>query len=481
MNTQITFVSNWLPVVMHICLALAATTHILFYKRDTRASVGWIGVVWFSPFVGVFLYYILGINRIRRRAALLRDPSPTLTQKEPEVIPTPSDMILNKRQRFVTFADRLIASPLSKHNSCEILCSGESTYPKMLEAIDGAQRTIGLCTYIMDRGQTADEFIKHLVAAKNRGVEIRILIDFVGAHYSLPTIARALRKADIEVRLYLPTFWPWQLGVTNLRNHRKLLICDHKKAFTGGLNIRDSHDRRLVAPHKHVNDVHFMLKGPVVRELLQSFSEDWFFAAGEDLIKRGWQEDQTCDLEQDQSLCRVVRDGPDKSLDKIKWMFLGAIANAQHRIRIVTPYLLPDVEIITALRLAALSGIKVEIIIPEKTNIALVQWACMATIGELLKDGCRIFRQPSPFDHSKIMIIDSDWSFIGSSNWDNRSLRLNFELNIEIYDLNLNKRMDELFMTKKSTSQEFSHAQWSQRALRHKLRDSAANLLSPYL
>ena len=437
MNTQITFVSNWLPVVMHICLALAATTHILFYKRDTRASVGWIGVVWFSPFVGVCLYYILGINRIRRRAALLR-PSPglppALPSKAPEMIPTPSEMTLNQRHRFVTFADHIIASPLTKHNSCEVLCGGETTFPKMLEAIDGAQRSIAFCTYIMDRGHTADQFIKHLAAAKDRGVEVRVLIDFVGAHYSFPTIARSLRKAKIPVRLYLPTFWPWQLGVTNLRNHRKLLICDHNKAFTGGLNIRDSHDRRLVPPHRHVNDVHFMLKGPVVPDLLQSFSEDWYFAAGEDLIKRGWLENQTCDLQQDQSLCRVVRDGPDKNLDKIKWMFLGAIANAQNRIRIVTPYLLPDTEIITALRLAALSGIKVEIIIPQKTNIALVQWASMATIGDLLKDGCRIFRQLPPFDHSKIMIIDSDWSFVGSSNWDNRSLRLNFELNIEIYD-----------------------------------------------
>jgi len=180
-------------------------------------------------------------------------------------------------------------------------------------------------------------------------------------------------------------------------------------------------------------------------------------------------------------IARGIADGPDEDHDKLQWTILGALDCARRSVRIVTPYFLPDQSMISALNLAAMRGIEVDIILPAQSNLRVVQWASTALLWQVLEHGCRIWLTPPPFDHSKIMLVDGCWSFIGSSNWDARSLRLNFEFNVECYDCELAASLDRLVRDKLTVARQLSLEEVDRRSLPVKLRDNGARLFTPYL
>ena len=199
--------------------------------------------------------------------------------------------------------------------------------------------------------------------------------------------------------------------------------------FTGGMNIRHGNCSPR-NPKIPVQDLHFSVEGPVVTQLQEAFANDWAFCKGEVLAGYAWfPELKECG----NVVARVITDGPDADFDKLRWTLLAALADAQTSVQIVTPYFLPDQALVTALNLAALRGVGVDIILPAKNNLPFVHWASRAMWWQVLERGCRLWLTPPPFDHSKLMIVDDHWVLFGSANWDARSLRLNFELNVECY------------------------------------------------
>ena len=270
---------------------------------------------------------------------------------------------------------------------------------------------------------------------------------------------------------------PGKLHYSNLRNHRKIMVVDGKLGFTGGMNIRCGH---LCEPgYRHaVQDTHFRLEGPVVAQLRETFAADWEFATSELLDDPEWFPHlRVCG----QSLCRGISDGPDLDSGKIQLSILGAIGCARASLDIMTPYFLPDQPLITALNVAAMRGVAVNIILPGTNNLALVQWAATAQLWQVLQRGCRVWLSPPPFDHSKLMVVDGVWSLIGSANWDPRSLRLNFEFNVEAYDRDLAGQLTALIAHKKSAGREITLAEVDSRPLWMRLRDGFARLAMPYL
>jgi cardiolipin synthase len=468
--------------VSHIVLAVVVSAHIVLTKNDVRAAIGWTGLVWLTPVVGSVLYGLFGINRIRRQAGMLRRGRALAGGGTAELAALPTrDAVLAadtpaSLQGIAAMVGRATGLPLTSGNAVEPLVNGDEAYPAMLAAIDAAARSVWLATYIFDRGRAGDRFVEALGRAVARGVEVRVLVDGVGAHYSRPSILRALRARQVRVATFLPPRIPLFQPYFNLRNHRKLLVVDGHVGFCGGMNIRDACVLALGLPSA-TQDVHFRLEGPIVRQLAQAFAFDWAFTTKERLDEAP----EASLAAAGDVAARGVPDGPDEDFETLALVLHGALSQARRSVRLATPYFLPDLPIVDALRIAALRGLRVEIVLPERGNLRLVQWAATAQLGQILNWGCHVYLSRPPFDHSKIFVVDGSWSLIGSANWDPRSLRLNFEYDVECYSKALASRLDALLDAKIASGRRITRADLDRRPLPVRLRDGVARLAQPYL
>jgi cardiolipin synthase len=279
------------------------------------------------------------------------------------------------------------------------------------------------------------------------------------------------------VALFLPTYLPWRFPYAQLRNHRKILVVDGTIGFTGGMNIREGHDSRSRSPFP-IRDCHFRVEGPVVNDLRSTFADDWQFTTGEFLSGPAWFPELKS---VGHGAARGIAGGPDDDFEKLRLAYLGAIACSQKSIRILTPYFVPDTDLLSALSVAALRGVQVDILVPEQNNLQLVHWAMMALLEPLMDNGCRIWLTHPPFDHTKILQVDEDWCLIGSANWDSRSLRLNFEFDLECYDKTLSGELKSLIEKIMKSSRRLQKEDLRNRSLFCKLRDGIARLASAYL
>jgi cardiolipin synthase len=457
---------------------LLASSHALLHKRDTRSATIWIGVIWTLPVLGPLCYLALGVNRIRRRAIRL-GVHKTFSLDVPEDLGEPEHDGAEHLKMLARVVGRVVERPLLSGNQIEPLNNGDQAFPAMLAAIESAKKSISLVSYIFDNDPTGKQFVAALERAVHRGVAVRVLVDSAGTRYSWPPITHVLRRAKIPFGRFLPSslLQPWRVATINLRNHRKVFIVDGRLGFTGGMNIR--HGNVLASrPKSPVQDLHFRVEGPVITRLQEAFVNDWEFTTGEALDGDLWFPEMK---ESGSVIARVITDGPDADFDKLRWTLLAALAEAQTSVQIVTPYFLPDVALITALNLAALRGVRVDIILPAKNNLPFVHWASRSLWWQVLQRGCHIWLTPPPFDHSKLMIVDGHWVLLGSANWDARSLRLNFELNVECYGRTFADKMKQVVEKKLSNAHEVTMAEADARTVPGKLRDAAARLFSPYL
>ena len=468
---------------LHLALGLIMSGHVVLTKRDTRAAIGWVGVIWLAPLVGPVLYLLFGVNRIERRATSIRADQP---RSPTTVAPSLHDVdsvrkVLGSNNAHLNPLVRLVGevthvSPTGGNRITPLL-NGDDAYPTMIDAINRAESSVSLATYIFANDQTGEMFRHALSQAVSRGVEVRVLIDAVGARYTWPPIERSLRRAGLRVAKFLPTLVPARLHYSNLRNHRKIMVVDGRIGFTGGINIRQSSVMRHPC-RRPIQDLHFCIEGPVVLHLQEVFAVDWAFCTDELLQGDRW---FPTIPPVGTAVARGIADGPDLDFDKLRMTLLGAVDCAATSIMIVTPYFLPDEALITALSVAALRGVRVDIVLPEKNNLTMVQWASMATVREILTRGCRVWLSPPPFDHTKLMLVDDVWTLLGSANWDPRSLRLNFEFNVECYDTELASQLGQLLRRRREMSRLLTLADVDGRSLPVRLRDGIARLASPYL
>jgi len=476
------FWPHFLALLTLFCAGLASA-HAVLHKRDTRAAVLWIGFIWLLPLLGPALYLMLGVNRVRRKALKVRGAAGRFQAPATTETALQSAAAAGLRVEAAHLEDlaeavaRIVRRPLVSGNRVEALVNGDAAYPAMLKAIGQARETIGLSTYIFDNDRNGRQFVEALRQAVARGVKVRVLIDAAGTHYSVPSIMPALHQARVPSARFLPTLAPWRLMSMNLRNHRKILVADGRVGFTGGLNLREGN---LVAqnPRHPVRDLHFRLEGPVVAQVREAFANDWAFAAGESLGGGGWFPplEATGDV-----IARAIPDGPDEDFEKLRWTILAALSCAREWVTVVTPYFLPESTIVSALNLAALRGVRVEILLPERSNLPFVDWASRAMWWQVLEHGCKIRLAPPPFDHSKLMLVDGQWALVGSGNWDTRSLRLNFEFNLECYSPDLAASLEKIVQSKMQGAKPVTKEQMDRRSTPVKLRDGVTRLLAPFL
>jgi cardiolipin synthase len=472
-----------LGIVLDLAIAIVASWHVVLNKTDTRAATAWVGLIWLVPFVGAMLYVFLGINRIQRRAKVLRPGATRYSVPLEEAPRSPADLdreLGSDRARLIELArvvGKVTRRPLLVGNSVQPLVNGDEAYPAMLEAIRGATSSISFVSYIFEPKGIGAELVDALAQASERGVEVRVLIDDVGTRYARPRIHRVLRKRGVPVANFLPALLPRSFTHFNLRNHCKIMVVDGHIGFTGGMNVRQS-SMLASNPKFPTRDLHFRVLGPVVAQLQETFAADWALTTGEKLGVDLWFPELH---PEGMVLARGITDGPDQNIDRMHWVFLAAIGAARRSIHIVTPYFLPDRVLLKALHLAAHRGVEVNVIVPERVNLPVVGWAMWGHYRQVLEEDIRLWLTPPPFDHSKLFVVDGYWSSVGSSNWDPRSLRLNFEFNLECYDEDLGRQLEAQARERLNRARLLTSAELDGRTWFQQLRDGAARLLQPYL
>ncbi|WP_227870864.1 phospholipase D-like domain-containing protein [Orrella marina] len=469
-------------LVLSLAASTAATIHAAMTKQDVRAAIGWVAIVIFSPLLGALFYFFAGINRIRQERVsqqrVLQDHDLMLIERlviKQSLPEWPHEFAALRRA-----GDSIARYKLLRGNSVELLDGGDQTYPAMLEAIADAKKSIAMQSYIFDHDRMGVRIAQALIDAHNRGVEIRVLIDAVGAKYSRPPITRMLMKGGVPTARFLPTAIGMRLAYANLRSHRKLLVIDGELALAGGMNIREGFTTEF-GQNKMTRDTHFRIRGPATRQLMDSFAHEWEFTTKERLDGVQWFNSVNNVVQDANTPVRVVTSGPDRTLGANQSMVMAALSVAQHHVRIQSPYFLPDIVLIGALVTAARRGVIVDVVIPGNNNLKLVSAAMDAQLDQLVGAGVRIWKSTGTFDHSKLMAVDGLWSYAGSSNLDPRSLRLNFELDLEMYDQQMahtiESRIDETIETSNRVTLESLRS----KPFSIQLRNRLIWLASPYL
>lgn len=477
------FADIWPLAVATIQLAamLGAAGHAMLTKSDVRSAAGWVGFIILVPILGWLIYLLFGVNRIQRRARELRGAPMSLPHHETAGLPAERGEQRRELESLARFGQKVLPERFEAGNTIDVLTNGDETYPAMIAAIDKAERALALSTYIFNNDRAGTMILDALSRAIERGVRVRVLIDGVGSWYSRPSIIPELRRRNINYARYLHSFMPWQMPYLNMRNHQKILVVDGKVGFTGGMNISEGNLVSL-KPRKPILDHHFRVEGPIVGQLMRTFAYEWTFTTGEILDGPDWFPPLTPVAGADVSIiARGLPGGPDQGINPIRWTMLAALTEARQTIRIVTPYFLPDSTLSTVLSMAAMRGVEVDIVLPANNNLRFVDWAATPQLAWLIEAGCRVWKTVGPFEHTKLFTIDGIWSMVGSANWDGRSLRLNFELNLECYDSTFAKRLNHLIDAKIAAARAVTRSDIASRSLPVRLRDAAIRLASPYL
>jgi cardiolipin synthase A/B len=460
-----------LLLLCYVVSSAAGALHALLTKSDPRSAIGWIGVCCLLPYAGPLLYWLLGVNRVRRRRQ--PDPSPLQDVPGPAVLGYSAALAGQAR-----LGNTLTRRPLAAGNSVEPLHNGELAFPRMLQAIAAARHSVWLATYIFQTDAVGREFVSALGAAVRRGVSVRVLVDGIGEWYDWPHVVPLLRRAGVAAARFLPPrLIPPNLSL-NCRNHRKILLIDAGESFIGGMNLGG----REVggATGRRMTDIHFYLRGPVVTQLADTFAADWEFATGERLARQAASHAAESSSA-GSSVCRVITGGPDEDVDKLLLVLVGAISTAQQQVQIMTPYFIPPPELVAALQAAALRGVTVSLVLPRRSNLQYIDWATLHWLPALVARGVQVHFQEPPCSHAKLFVVDGQYAHIGSVNVDIRSLRLNFEIAVEVFDAILCAELSRFIGGLQSRAPALTPEGVSQMPLLARIRNGLCWLVSPYL
>jgi cardiolipin synthase A/B len=479
----------WLELVW----ILGFSAVILLERRPPLATLAWIvGLAWL-PLGGAIVYYFLGPRRLgrrRMRRVLARrsiksidvraanEPAPPSERDATVREFLPSSRELEHRLGTVgaTLATTGIAldqSPPLRCESVTLLPTGAQAFDAIFAAIEAAQHHVHLEYYIL-RNDAIGQRIAALLATRARaGVEVRLLVDGVGSR-GIDGLLREVRDAGGSVARFGPRMRP---GFINFRTHRKIVVCDARVGFTGGMNLEAGHDERLAGADAW-RDTHLRLEGDAVGTLQLAFLEDWYYATGSapagaaylaPLSHRG------------AHAVQVFASGPDNAPQSIHSLYFAAITAATTRLWLTTPYFVPDEPMQAALSNAALRGVDVRVLLPAASDHAIVDAAARSYFPELIAAGVRIHRYGPPALHAKTIVVDEAAAIIGTANLDNRSLRLNFEVCVVCYGPEHANALAALSREDLERSRRVTAEQLTRAGVGARLLEGAARLFSPML
>ena len=378
---------------------------------------------------------------------------------------------------FATMMGNVLPRPMLPGNRITALCNGDEIFPAMLTAIREARVNLTLETYIYWSGTAGDAFSTAVADAASRGCSVKLLLDWVGGDLHDGQMRR-MREAGVDVRRYNPPHWT-SLGRINNRTHRKLMVADGRIGFIGGVGLADQWQGHAQDP-QHWRDTHFRIEGPVVAQLQSAFIDNWLQTTGE--LLHGTAYFDAGDSDTGTSSCQVFTSAPQGGSRSMRLLYLLSIAASARTIDLSASYFLPDGPSITALRDAALRGVRVRILLPGKhIDKALVRRASRACWGPLLEAGVEVYEYRPTMFHCKVLIADRTWVSVGSTNFDARSFDINDEANLNIHDARFGEEMTRVFEDDLRSSERISTQQWHSRSWKDAFLDRAAAMLAPQL
>ena len=472
----------WLTAtVLGYLLTLVLIPWVLLKKsRNPVATIAWIMTIVIIPYFGGLLFLIFGINRVERRAAGKQQSSLTIAGRLPEVTQyqlIPGEGLSRQQERLMRLATRVAGTVPTFGNSVEVLPDTNRTLGLIEQAVLSAEQSLHLEYYIWQPDRTGTRLRDILIEKAREGVAIRFLYDKIGSMFLGQKFLRPMRDAGIEVASFLPgQNWRerWSL---NLRNHRKIVIVDGQTGFTGGMNIGDEYHGKNPALG-YWRDTHLKLHGPTVLQLQQVFAEDWFYATGEELTQP-----ELYPMPQDTGhvSAQVLADGPDGSFDVFHALMFAAINEAREQITLTTSYFVPPTSLMAALETAAYRGVNVRLLVSGRGAYQWTVWAGRSYYQPLLRAGVEIHEYQKGLLHAKTLTIDGSWSLVGTPNFDSRSLFLNFEVAVAMFDSRIATQLEEQFRGDLRGSVRIKPDDWSTRSTWYPLGENVCRMFSPVL
>jgi cardiolipin synthase len=451
--------------------------------------MAYILLVFLIPIGGALIYFSFGVNYRRRKIFSKKIiANETLFLKIEDQLEAISLETLKEQHPNIAGKDELIRlvirdarAPLS-YNKVKLLINGEQKFPEVMAALEKAVSFIHIEYYIFDDDDIGNRVMELLKAKAREGVTVRFIYDDFGSHSLSDDSVDALREAGVQVFPFYEIKFYLLANRLNYRNHRKIIIVDGHVGFTGGINVSDRYINDGDAEKLYWRDTHVMIEGPAVNSLQYHFIANWNFCAEEKLeISRHYFPNLFEHKEGHDDLVQIVAGGPDYPSSGIMMSFFTAIATAKEKIYITSPYFIPNESIYDALKMAALSGKDVRLLLPGVSDSKIVNAAARSYFRDLMECGVRIFLYQKGFVHAKTMAVDDNLSIVGTANMDARSFEMNFEINAVIYSKEQCRALQENFINDIGFSVELSLAQWKERAWWTELIDDMARLLSPLL
>lgn len=460
---------------------------ILLDNRNPLKTHSYLLLLLLLPILGIVIYMFFGQNIRKRKVFAKKQLINTAFGGQVTFTGSDSPIVGNSRPKttlpegqygkLIQFL-RNDLSPLSTNNRVTILKNGEEKFPEVFKAIEAAEHHIHLEYYIFTETGIGEALTDLLMAKARNGIEVRMIVDGVGSFRLPKAFFRKLEESGIQIIEFMPVLFPTFTSKINYRNHRKILVVDGKIGFTGGINVDD----RYVNNDKHPlywRDTHLKIEGESVKTLQFLFFLNWQFITQREEPNMA---EYFKDIENAGKHCvQINASGPDWELASIMDSFFIAINSAKSKVRIATPYFIPNESILDAITTAARSNVEIELIIPDESDSWIVQAASLSFLRELMEKGVNVYLYQKGFLHSKVIIIDDTFSSVGTANMDYRSFDLNHEVNTYLYHKDLVGTLIDHFEIDKRDSLHLDLKTWKNRGLPEKLKESVCRLLAPLL
>ncbi len=443
LDIVLSFVLDYWYMLSILIFHVAAVIFILLRRRgDPAGAAIWILIILLAPVVGVLAFLFLGIHRLKHTSELITHSSDKLDRAHHRKFAAQLKRLETHMDRFRTpdgdDKDRMLSnlypdSASVSGNHIEMLCDGVTAYPRMLEDIRQAKHCIRLQSFIFAADTVGKEILSALEERAANGVDVKVIFDSVGSFPSFFKLKYHAYRHKFGDRFQMRPFSPLNLLAPwrfQLRNHRKLLVIDGSVAYSGGINISEDNERLESVPaNRYVHDLHCRITGPVVYDFTRLFFANWAYTTRRKLHQgQAVDADFTCPEPVGEAVVRALASAPFEDMPGKFEVFATAAQTAQKSLTILTPYFVPGEAFIALLELAVARGVEVKIIVPADNNHILVDWAARSFYPRLLNHGVKIFLKQGIFSHIKALLVDEKWGLMGSSNCDNRSFNLNFEL-----------------------------------------------------
>lgn len=460
---------------------------VFFQRKDPKSVWAWLLVMYFIPIAGFILYLLIGLDmnksRMFRTKEIADELNSSIRKQEETIFKNefkPEDEEMKEYSDLILYNLESEDSMYTGNNEVEIFTDGNEKFDALIREIEKAEEYVHIQYYIIKSDELFDRIMEVLIKKAGEGVDVRIVYDSMGCRSLKKRDIKRLKESGVKLAEFFPAFLKKLHLRINYRNHRKIVVIDGKKAFVGGFNIGREYIG-LDPKFGYWRDTHLMITGGAVLGLGIRFILDWNYASGENLFKTDKYFKKASEIGGGHDGIQIISSGPDSKNQNIRNNYVRLINKARNNIYIQSPYFIPDDVVLDSLKIAAMSGIDVRVMIPCKPDHPFVYWATYSYVRDLLDAGAKCYTYDNGFLHSKGMVIDGKVSCYGTANMDIRSFKLNFEVNAVIYSKQTAARFEEIFMKDLNNSTQITTYLYQNRPLIIRIKEQVSRLLSPLL